>query len=340
MAPESNHLIVEKGPDSGRKILIPAGGARAGRSSNNDIVLNDPAMSRFHCRFFFKPGAGLWAEDLGSANQTLLNDHPLSASALQVGDRLLMGDTLLQVLNVEEPMPDLFSAAAPPSGSIAFRRRGGGERPAGRQRLALWGGGLLLVAAGLIVVSGIFRSAPLSETPVTNHTRLEIAYEKVQANSNNIFRYQMRLSDNELSIQIDDLQTRRHVLGNQRKRVEAELLQSLAAALRHTGFYELKEEYLGLASDVWDLWDLTITLGQQTHRVKILNTLEPEAFRITRETIEEFGQNELGLAALALAPEKLLNLARDAVLLGRNLYDQRNIKHEDLAMAIRALREA
>jgi len=71
----------------------------------------------------------------------------------------------------------------------------------------------------------------------------------------------------------------------------------------------------------------------------VLNTLEPEACKAVREAIEEFGQNELGLAALALAPDKLIELARAAALLGRSLYDQREIKNDNLAKAIRSLRE-
>jgi len=47
----------------------------------------------------------------------------------------------------------------------------------------------------------------------------------------------------------------------------------------------------------------------------------------------------LGLAALALAPEKLIDLACTASLLGRSLYDQREVKHDNLAKAIRSLHE-
>ena len=50
------HLVVEAGPERGREISIAQAGARIGRSSRNDVVLDDPSMSRFHCRLFFKPG--------------------------------------------------------------------------------------------------------------------------------------------------------------------------------------------------------------------------------------------------------------------------------------------
>ena len=67
--------------------------------------------------------------------------------------------------------------------------------------------------------------------------------------------------------------------------------------------------------------------------------LEPDAFRRLRELLEEFAQNELGLAALAITPDKLLELAQAAFLQGRGLYDQRLVRNENLAGAIRALQE-
>jgi pSer/pThr/pTyr-binding forkhead associated (FHA) protein len=64
---------VEAGPDTGRRITVPPAGGRIGRSSQNDIELTDPSVSRFQCRVFFKPDGLLWVADLGSTNETLLN---------------------------------------------------------------------------------------------------------------------------------------------------------------------------------------------------------------------------------------------------------------------------
>ncbi len=395
MTRKTCHLLVEKGPEQGLEIVIPADGARVGRSSNNDIVLKDPAMSRFHCRFFFKPGEGLWAEDLGSANQTLLNDQPLFEARIHPNDRLVIGDTTIKVVSEEAPLAGTTPAPTPPppaapappppaalpvdqpaaqpaeedahkiasattvpignlfedvpgaksSAALQFLRPPPGQ-PNRRRRIALLLAALLAVgaAAGVAFLasrsSGPPPAGPSAPVAAIADETLEIAYEKVQANSKNIFRYQMLLKDNRLSIQIDDLQNQRHVPGNQMKELDAGLAQSLADSIRHTGFYDLKEEYKGLASGVWDIWDLSITIGRKTRRVRVMNSLEPEAFKNTREAIELFGQNELGLAALALPPEKLLELARQAALLGRSLYDQRNVKNENLAMAIRTLKEA
>lgn len=106
-------LIVEQGPEQGREITIPAEGARVGRSSRNDIVIHDPAISRFHCRFFFKPGEGLWAQDLASINQTLLNNKPLAASRVHTGDRLTMGQTTLKVVNNESAVRTVRRKGSP-----------------------------------------------------------------------------------------------------------------------------------------------------------------------------------------------------------------------------------
>ena len=109
---ETYHLIVEAGHDKGRKIFVPPDGARLGRASKNDIVIEDPLLSRHHCRLFFKPGGALWITDLGSANQCLVNDKLIQESALQVGDLVTVGETVLKVVsNSVTPENNAASAA-------------------------------------------------------------------------------------------------------------------------------------------------------------------------------------------------------------------------------------
>ena len=346
-----HHLVVEAGPDKGLTITVPPHGIRVGRSSNNDVVLKDSVMSRFHCRFFFKPEDGLWAEDLGSANQTLLNQAPMHVARLHVGDRLVLGDTTLKVDNdslLDVTTRKLFDtpiADSPADDKIEFRRASNGKEP-GRKplRAALMTLLILLAALGALLwihkTTPRARDAAKSKPTDTAHAQtLSISYEKVQADAKNIFRYVLELEANELSIQITDLQNKRQVVGQQRRQVAPEILQSLSDTIEQADFFALKESYQGVATDVWDLIDLTVTINRKTLRVQVLNTQEPEACKTVREAIEEFGQNELGLAALALAPEKLIDLAHSASLLGRSLYDQREVKHDNLAKAIRSLHE-
>ncbi len=335
------NLLIVAGTDAGREFAVSGGAARLGRSSSNDIVLQDPAMSRFHCRFFFKPGEGLWAEDLGSANQTLLNQKPLHVARLHAGDILTIGATEIRVVNEQPPDMEPQNLFAVPPAPVA-PARGPGAAPAGKiAALVVF---LLVLAAALVLVYARFGGgaapSPAPGGAASPAGDLEIMYEKVQGSPQNIFRYALHLRGHELSVQVDDLENNRHVPGTQRKKIDAEAVRRLAEEIRRSGFFEMQNEYKGLSTNVWDQWDLRITLGRRAGRVRVLNVLEPEAFRRLRELLEEFGQNELGLAALALTPEKLRELARAAFLQGRGLYDQRLVKNENLALAIRALQEA
>ena len=125
------HLMVEAGPDKGRTLSVPATGARIGRSSQNDIELTDPSVSRFQCRVFFKPDEMLWIADLGSTNESLVNAKPVLESKLNIGDTIEIGETVIRVVadnlkgivpsappaapKAEEPPPVVQHAAyAPP----------------------------------------------------------------------------------------------------------------------------------------------------------------------------------------------------------------------------------
>ncbi len=302
------HLLVIAGPDKGREFVVTGDSARLGRASDNDFVLQDPAISRFHCRFFFQVSSGLWAEDLDSANETLLNQRPLRKAELKIGDILTIGVTEIRVVNVSrldvvphnlfiKPETAYAAKPKPPKKNVFF--------------ISL----LFLIFALALVVLKLFFLKPLDAPEDLSEpapAKLNIVYEKVQANSKNIFRYYFCLSDDELSVQIDDLANRRKVDGTQRKKIDEAELRRLKEEILNSGFFELQGEYKGLATNVWDQWDLSVTLGRRAWRVKVLNTLEPDVFRHLRELLEDFGKHELGLTALALAPEKLLELAHQS----------------------------
>ena len=99
------YLIVTEGPDEGRRLAVTADGAKLGRGPRNEIVLNDPGLSRHHCRFFFKTGC-LCVIDLASANNTIVNGVPIKESGLRTNDVLSIGHTKLKVLSntIHEPL--------------------------------------------------------------------------------------------------------------------------------------------------------------------------------------------------------------------------------------------
>lgn len=363
------HLIVDAGPDKGRPLSIPPTGARIGRSSQNDIELTDPSVSRFQCRVFFKPDELLWIADLGSTNETLVNNAPVLESKLNIGDRIEIGETVIRVVTdrlhghvAPPPVPPPVPAPAPEPPPFAFppatpeppaperidlglqKNPYGDEEQAPRKvgkRKWLW---LLLVAMIVmtqvaVMKSDLFkRKAPGSGAAVRPTELFAIYYEKVQGSSSNIFRYELELVKGHLAVRIDSLNENRHI--TREKQVAKEVLKKLSDDIERDGFFQLDREYKGLNPNAYESADLEIEIGNRTHRSLVLNRVEPQEFTTIREKIEEFAKNELGLITISLSPDRLLQLARDASLQGQKLFGEREIKYDNLWNAIRAYEEA
>lgn len=336
--------------------MIEGESARVGRSSTNDIVLRDPSLSRFQCRFSFRSGEGLWVSDLGASNQTLVNGKDAREQRLHLGDVVTLGNSELKVTSDAPPGsatgfaagPDLFGSRGD-AASAAAPGSGGPSKPANR-RMVLWATTAIVIIF-MVGLAYLRRSdegpagrqtssvAPPPPPAVIDSTRLlEISYEKVHASLENIFRYSLTLNSGVLAIEIDNLENDRHI--RKEASVADSTLRSLAESIRGAGFFDLQSRYIGRQPTDHDVWDLAVTIGRQTHHTRVQDRLEPDTFSSTRELIEEFGKNQLGLAAIALPPDQLISLARDATLMGQKHYNERNIEIGNLWKAIKKFGEA
>jgi len=84
-------LIAEGGPYDGREFNLPPGGLKVGRATDNDLVLDDPSLSRHHAQVN-RPGGKLEVEDLGSSNGTFVNGRRVGKSPIGPGDVVRFGD--------------------------------------------------------------------------------------------------------------------------------------------------------------------------------------------------------------------------------------------------------
>ncbi len=66
-----------------------------GRLPESDVVVDDPGASRQHARIGNSNGEFVLV-DLGSTNGTLVNDEPIGERTLQDGDRITIGETVLE----------------------------------------------------------------------------------------------------------------------------------------------------------------------------------------------------------------------------------------------------
>ena len=89
-------LIVNGPGNPGRVTDIPGGILRIGRAPDNDLVLGDGRVSRHHGRIAGRLGTLVYT-DLGSTNGSRVNGEAVIEVVLGPGDRILVGDTTLEV---------------------------------------------------------------------------------------------------------------------------------------------------------------------------------------------------------------------------------------------------
>jgi hypothetical protein len=66
-----------------------------GRAADNDVILDDPQVSRHHCQLKLQHGAYGFV-DLQSRNGSTVNGQPVAEIALADGDRIRIGSTTIQ----------------------------------------------------------------------------------------------------------------------------------------------------------------------------------------------------------------------------------------------------
>ena len=334
-------LQIANGEFAGQRYAVGPGGLRLGRSSSNDIHINDEELSRNHCFFEAEGETGLRVTDLASANGTVLNGRMIGGDpeALHVGDRIEVGRTVITVVGDEASPPSAIDLGL-----------GAPEAPKGRGRRKPAASVLWIVAiAALLSAIGVVLFVPRGEEqtpakPVVEEAPVvrELFYEKVEADSGRIFRYALRLSDaGVLSVSVDD------VPKNDRSFTKSEPLEEKARAelndiLAFDRLREIDREYTGPEPDPPALvsFELRVVYSTRARTIRVVNTQEPEAFRAVREKLEAFSKNQLGVWAIQYSREKLVALAEESVEVGRAKWEDRDVNHGNLFAAVTAYREA
>lgn len=102
---ESFRLIVESGPERGRIVEIDDSVLTVGRQDGNDIVFDDPRVSRRHLRVEVSSNVA-YLTDLGSSNGTFVNGQRLEGvRSLRDGDIVDLGESRLRVAVSAEDRP-------------------------------------------------------------------------------------------------------------------------------------------------------------------------------------------------------------------------------------------
>lgn len=92
--PRASFSVVQ-GAQAGAELPVEKALVTIGRASDNDVVIVDENVSRHHCELRFT-GAEFEVADLGSTNGIVLNGQTVQRAALEEGDALELGRTLLK----------------------------------------------------------------------------------------------------------------------------------------------------------------------------------------------------------------------------------------------------
>jgi len=95
-------LVVIQGPEIGRQFTLDSDNMVIGRADDCDLHLSASGISRHHCRIERKDRQ-FWVEDLDSTNHTRINEVVTEREALNDGDRIRLGETVLKFIGADNP---------------------------------------------------------------------------------------------------------------------------------------------------------------------------------------------------------------------------------------------
>ncbi len=90
-------LVAEGGPFDGRVFVVPMAPSTVGRALDNELVFDDPSLSRKHARVQREGPGRITVEDLGSSNGTYVNGRKMGRGSAGPGDSVQFGDLVFRI---------------------------------------------------------------------------------------------------------------------------------------------------------------------------------------------------------------------------------------------------
>ncbi len=112
--------IVVSGSGKERSLVMSTKHVRIGTSPANDVVVDDPHASRFHCEIRLTD-EGYVLRDLGSTNGTRVGEVEVKEGVLLPGATVLIGDTSLRFLADEGRPEEINTSTAEKFGDVVGR---------------------------------------------------------------------------------------------------------------------------------------------------------------------------------------------------------------------------
>ncbi len=101
------YIVVLQGSNVGEMYKIEGVETIIGRAMSANVRLNDDGISRRHCRVL-QIGGKVVDEDLGSANETIVNGDPIQHYELKDGDKIRLGATTMLKFTYQDKLDESF----------------------------------------------------------------------------------------------------------------------------------------------------------------------------------------------------------------------------------------
>jgi pSer/pThr/pTyr-binding forkhead associated (FHA) protein len=123
-------LVCTRGKLAGERfVATETRGLKLGRADDNDVVIQDDGVSRFHAELLYTNGS-LWLRDAGSRNGVFVNgNRVVGHQALKVGDDITVAEHGFSVQwdgaeqTEERPAPKRAAEPEPDTGPKPTKRR-------------------------------------------------------------------------------------------------------------------------------------------------------------------------------------------------------------------------
>ncbi len=116
-------LVCTAGALAGKRIHVPESGLNIGRAEENEVVIRDDGVSRYHARLLYDNGQ-LWLQDSGSRNGVFVNETRVTGhKALKVGDEITIALHRFAVRWADDMEDDADGEDARTEDQVAPKRR-------------------------------------------------------------------------------------------------------------------------------------------------------------------------------------------------------------------------
>ena len=325
-----------------------------GRSPDNDIVLQDPAVSSRHCEIKFTEEK-FYIIDKESSNGTWLNGREVSKAELLPADRVGIGDTTLIFTQKARPKPSLKSGSfGKLSPSLIFpapltkggtRGIGGGNRW-GRIQLCsrslsfLTKLNIRILVVLILVLGTVFiflgRVVGRPRKVLLDTAILEIDMVEESGGSKELRRSQISISAGLLHFYYDDLGRRRHLY--REANLSGEEINELQKKVMNSGLFEISVINHS-NSEGEGLLTVSARLNSYDRKVSFSGDL-PEGIASFKEELELLVDRRFDFPSLLFSGEELVEKAEKAFARGKLFYDERERRSDNLFNSVGAFKEA